>query len=79
MFIKEMINNTEFSFNPHFRIYEYVPPETESDEEGECILKYDSFMSMDYPEYLDYKDISAVNQANDGAVEIEYMEVIEYI
>lgn len=73
MKIHELINNPEFSFNVEFTIYKYVPPE-KNDEEGECILKYDSkTFKEDVPVNILYEDISAINQANDGTVEIEYL------
>ena len=74
MKINELINNKEFSFNPHFKIYRYEPPDVSSEEEGECILIYDSFEDKDLDPYYGAQDISAINQANDGTVEIEYME-----
>ena len=76
MRIGDLISNMEFSFNASFRIYEYIPPEFDSNEEGECMLKYDSESDMDYDTFLDGQEISAINQDEDGTIAIEYMEYI---
>ena len=74
MKIKELIDNREFSFNVPFRIYEYIPPDSE--DEGEVDLKYDSETDMELDYELYDKWISAINHGDDGAVEIEYLELV---
>lgn len=70
MKIRELINNN-FSFNVKYRIYEYQPLDK---EEGKSILKYDSEGDIEYSLELDDKDITAINQSEDGVLEIEYVE-----
>lgn len=72
MKIKELVYNDEFEFNPHFRIYKYIP-DYSSSEEGEVILKYDSYDDGGIPEELYEEDITAINQAINGTLEIEYV------
>ena len=73
MKIKELIDNKEFSFNVHFRIYQYIPSR-KSYEEGKSILKYDSYFDEGKIEPgLFEHDISAVNQSISGTVELEYL------
>lgn len=71
MKIHELVNNQEFEFNPHFRIYRYIP--TVSYEEGEAVLEYDSYSDKDIPLNLLNEDITAINQAINGCVEIEHL------
>ena len=73
MKICELIDNREFSFNVKFKVYEYVPPEIGYEGEGDLCLKYDSETDMDSDYYVMQEDISAINQADDGTVEIEYI------
>lgn len=73
MKIKELIDNNTFSFNVHFRIYQYIPGR-KSSEEGVSILKYDSYFEEGQTEYRLFEhDISAINQSANGTVEIEYL------
>ena len=72
MKIYELIDNGEFLFNVKFRIYRYESPEICSEEEGESYLEYDSESDMDFNMKLYKQDISAINQAEDGTIEIEY-------
>ena len=74
MKICELIDNREFSFNAKFKVYEYVPPKIGSEGEGDLYLKYDSETDMDSNYYVMQEDISAINQADDGTIEIEYIE-----
>ena len=74
MKIQELINNDEFSFNPRFRIYKYIPSDFESDNEGEYKLEFDSdYADDDIGWEIMTTDISAINQAEDGAMEIEHL------
>ena len=70
MKIWELVCNHTFDFNAHYKVYQYIP---RHNEEGECVLKYDSYSSFDVPRELWTKDITAINQATDGTVEIEFV------
>lgn len=73
MEIQHLINNDEFSFNVKYRIYEYQCPDIGSEEEGDMILKYDSEKDMEFETDLYWQTITAINQAEDGTIEIEYV------
>ena len=70
MKISQLINNPEFSFNVKYKICRYEPS---NGEEGEVVLIFDSEKDSDISFDLCSKNISAINQAEDGTVEIEYI------
>lgn len=70
MKINDLIYNSEFSFNVKYRIYQYVQDEDPLIE-GELILMYDSETDMEPRNFEE--DIIAINQSEDGYVEIEYI------
>lgn len=74
MKIHELIDSKEFSFNVKFKIYRYAPPEFGSEGEGEVYLEYNSETDNDCDYWVMQEDISAINQAEDGTVEIEYVQ-----
>ena len=72
MKIRDLIVNDSFDFNVHYKIYKYVQY-YDSIEEGDVILKYDSYSKFGPPSDICEQEIVAVNQADDGTVEIEYV------
>lgn len=70
MKICELLDNDEFSFNARYRIYKYESDDI--DNEGELTLMYDSETDMEYDWSIGAEYITAINQAEDGALEIEY-------
>ena len=70
MRISELLDGNEFSFNARYRIYRY-DSDIENDE-GELTLMYDSEGDMEYDWSINSEEIIAINQAEDGALEIEY-------
>ena len=66
MKITDLINNKEFDFNVHYQIFHY---DFGTDKET---LMFDSAWDSDIPWDVALQDITAVNQADDGTVEIEY-------
>lgn len=73
MRIKELVNNAEFSFNVPFRILEYVGDEDNPDK---TVLMYDSESPEEMPDDVADRWISAVNEGDDGVMEIEYVRLI---
>lgn len=74
MEIQDLIANDTFSFNAHFKIFRYEPPDIGSDEEGESFLEYDSDSGDEIPPSIFYQYITAINQDEDGSVSIEYID-----
>lgn len=73
MRIEELVNNAEFTFNVPFRILEYVGTEDDPDK---TIKVFDSAESGDVPFDVMHRYISAVNEGDDGVIEIEYVRLI---
>lgn len=73
MRIGDLINNKEFSFNVRFRILEYVGTPEDPDA---TLLMYDSESVRPLPESLLMRWISAINEGDDGVLEIEYIPLI---
>lgn len=73
MRIGDLINNPEFSFNVPFRILEYIGTPEDPDK---TLLMYDSESTRPFPESLGERWISAINQGDDGVMEIEYIVLI---
>ena len=67
MYIGDLIDNTEFSFNAQIRIIWRK-------DNNETITVFDSTISGDMSFDLMFKRISAINMGNDGVLEIEYTE-----
>lgn len=68
MRIIDLVSNSEFNFNVPFRIVKYIP------EDDECITMYESEQyDNDVPVDLLLKWITAINEGDDGILEIEYM------
>lgn len=67
MYIGDLINNPEFSFNAPLRIL--------WDKGGdEFVTVFDSAISGDISFDLMFKRISAINTGDDGVIEIEYLD-----
>ena len=67
MRIMDLVNNQTFCFNVRYRILRYDGPEDET------TLVFNSEKECDIPWDVSLKDITAINQADDGTVEIEYI------
>jgi len=65
MTVKNLIFNDEFSFNVKFKLISY-----DFDTDVETVL-YDSESGQVVPWSLMYKNVSAINQGEDGTIEIE--------
>ena len=73
MKIKDLINNAEFTFNVPFRILEYVWTEDDPDK---TLLVYDSESPEEIPDDVNNRWISAINEGDDGVMEIEFVRLI---
>ena len=73
MKIKDLINNAEFTFNVPFRILEYVGTEDDMDK---TLLVYDSESQEEIPDDVNNRWISAINEGDDGVMEIEFVRLI---
>ena len=73
MRIKELVNNAEFSFNFPFRILKYAGDEDDMDK---TVLMYDSESPEEMPDDVADRWISAINEGDDGVMEIEYVRLI---
>lgn len=65
MYIGDLIDNTEFSFNTQFRIIW-------NRGNGEKITVFDTTISGDMSYDLMFEKIYAINTGKDGILEIEY-------
>lgn len=71
MRISELVSNSEFNFNVPFRIVKYIP------EDDECITMYESEQyNNNIPINVFNKWITAINEGDDGVLEIEYIELL---
>ena len=68
MKVHELISNPEFSFNVRFQIQRYSPTEKDIDR---VIVLYDSEMKQAPKHDILMMNISAINQSDDGFIEIE--------
>ena len=76
MKIRDLIRNGEFSFNVDFRIYRYdvipFPDGTGFVEERDKVAD-----NSNVPEWVLDKWITAINQGDDGILEIEFVDLIQ--
>ena len=72
MRIRDLING-DFSFNFPFRILEYVGTDDDPDK---TILVYESESPEEIPDDVQNRWISAVNEGDDGVMEIEFIRLI---
>lgn len=78
MTIRELVGNGDFSFNVDYRICEYACGDNEYGsidyEKEEITVKWDSRTEIgDPPRELMLQDITAINQNDDGSLDIEYV------
>ena len=73
MRICDLVNNAEFCFNVPFRILEYVGTEDDPDK---TLLVYDSESPEEIPDDVQNRWISAINEGDDGVMEIEFVRLI---
>ena len=72
MRIRDLINGN-FSFNFPFRILEYVGMDDDPDK---TITVYESKWETEIPADVQNRWISAVNEGDDGVMEIEFIRLI---
>ena len=72
MRIRDLING-DFSFNFPFRILEYVGTDDDPDK---TILVYESESPEEIPDDVQNRWVSAVNEGDDGVMEIEFIRLI---
>ncbi len=73
MRIKDLVNNAEFCFNFPFRILEYVGTDDDPDR---TITVYESESPEEIPDDVQNRWISAINEGDDGVMEIEFIRLI---
>ena len=72
MRIRDLING-DFSFNFPFRILEYVGTDDDPDK---TITVYEGESPEEIPDDVQNRWISAVNEGDDGVMEIEFIRLI---
>ena len=78
MLVSDYINSRP---DGHFRVIRYVPAPDALDKDGNLIcggegtstVVFDSTVSGDFPPDLLWKEITAINEGDDGVPEVEYM------
>ena len=78
MTIRELVCNGDFSFNVDYRIIEYRIDDDDDgnilEETEEIVVMWDSREHTGEPPYeLLKEDITAINQNDDGSLDIEYL------
>lgn len=72
MRIRDLING-DFSFNFPFRILEYVGTDDDPDK---TITVYEGESPEEIPDDVQNRWVSAVNEGDDGVMEIEFIRLI---
>lgn len=70
MRIGDLLCNPQFNFNVPFRVVRYLGTDDNTE------VMFDSEQGADFPFDLEAKWISAINEGDDGVLEIEYVDLI---